>query len=54
MLVSTEMSVAEIALEVGYGSYKTFSRIFHKKKGIVPKDYRKQGGGAAARESQHR
>ncbi|MFF2092487.1 helix-turn-helix domain-containing protein [Paenibacillus sp. NPDC058174] len=42
LLVSTDMSVAEIALEVGYGSYKTFSRIFHEKKGVVPKDYRKQ------------
>ncbi|CAM4192348.1 AraC family transcriptional regulator [Paenibacillus alkaliterrae] len=41
LLVSTDMSVAEIALEVGYGSYKTFSRIFRETKGIVPKDYRK-------------
>ncbi|WP_138752051.1 AraC family transcriptional regulator [Paenibacillus sinopodophylli] len=41
LLVSTEMSVAEIALEVGYGSYKTFSRIFRESKGVVPKDYRK-------------
>jgi AraC-like DNA-binding protein len=41
LLVSTEMSVSEIAFEVGYGSYKTFSRIFHEKKGVVPKDYRK-------------
>lgn len=41
LLVSTEMSVAEIALEVGYGSYKTFSRIFRETKGVVPKDYRK-------------
>lgn len=41
LLVSTDMSVAEIALEVGYGSYKTFSRIFRETKGMVPKDYRK-------------
>jgi len=41
LLVSTDMSVAEIALEVGYGSYKTFSRIFRESKGVVPKDYRK-------------
>lgn len=40
LLVSTDMSVAEIALEVGYGSYKTFSRVFRETKGIVPKDYR--------------
>ncbi|OCT14575.1 hypothetical protein A8709_17030 [Paenibacillus pectinilyticus] len=41
LLVSTDMSVTEIALEVGYGSYKTFSRIFRESKGIVPKEYRK-------------
>jgi len=47
LLVSTEMSVAEIALEVGYGSYSTFARVFHDTKGMVPKEYRKrktQGG----------
>lgn len=44
LLVSTDMSVAEIALEVGYGSYKTFSRIFRENKGIVPTDYRKSAG----------
>ncbi|MBD2872520.1 AraC family transcriptional regulator [Paenibacillus arenilitoris] len=41
LLATTDMSVAEIALEVGYGSYKTFSRIFRETKGVVPKDYRK-------------
>jgi len=42
LLVSTEMSVSEIALEVGYGSYPTFARVFKATKGIAPKDYRKQ------------
>ncbi|CAG7651896.1 helix-turn-helix domain-containing protein [Paenibacillus allorhizosphaerae] len=41
LLVSTEMSVSEIALEVGYGSYKTFSRIFRGIKGLSPSEYRK-------------
>jgi AraC-like DNA-binding protein len=41
LLVSTKMSVSEIALEVGYGSYQTFSRIFRDSKGMVPKEYRK-------------
>jgi AraC-like DNA-binding protein len=41
LLVSTEMSVSEIALEVGYGSYKTFSRIFRGTKGVSPSEYRK-------------
>lgn len=42
LLVSTEMSVSEIALEVGYGSYNTFSRVFREAKGIVPSEYRKR------------
>jgi len=42
LLVSTDMSVAEIAHEVGYGSYKTFSRIFRESKGVVPTQYRKR------------
>lgn len=41
LLVSTNMGVSEIALEVGYGSYKTFSRVFRETKGLVPKEYRK-------------
>jgi AraC-like DNA-binding protein len=41
LLVSTDMSVIEIAHEVGYGSYKTFSHIFREIKGVAPKDYRK-------------
>lgn len=41
LLVSTEMSVSEIALEVGYGSYNTFSRIFRGNKGVSPSEYRK-------------
>jgi AraC-like DNA-binding protein len=42
LLISTEMSVSEIAYEVGYGSYKTFSRLFRDQKGVVPTLYRKQ------------
>ncbi|WP_162463011.1 AraC family transcriptional regulator [Paenibacillus psychroresistens] len=42
LLISTEMSVSEIAYEVGYGSYKTFSKLFRDQKGIVPTIYRKQ------------
>jgi AraC-like DNA-binding protein len=40
LLVSTEMSIAEIAYEVGFGSYKTFARLFRVHKGISPTDYR--------------
>ncbi|MFD2746376.1 helix-turn-helix domain-containing protein [Paenibacillus yanchengensis] len=42
LLASTDMSITEIALEVGYGSFQTFSRVFRDTKGIVPKDYRRQ------------
>ncbi len=41
LLVSTDLHVNEIAGEVGYGSYKTFSRVFRERKGIVPSEYRK-------------
>lgn len=42
LLASTEMSVSEIALEVGYGSYATFARVFRDSKGMVPNAYRKK------------
>lgn len=44
LLASTDMSVTEIAMEVGYGSYKTFSRAFRESRGLAPKDYRKLKG----------
>lgn len=40
LLKSTEMSIAEIAMEVGYGSFKTFSRVFREHKGMTPSEYR--------------
>lgn len=42
LLVSTTRSVSDIALEVGYGSYKTFTRIFRETKGVIPTEYRKK------------
>lgn len=41
LLVSTDYSVVDVALEVGFGSYKTFARIFRERKGMVPLAYRK-------------
>ncbi|GIP33724.1 AraC family transcriptional regulator [Paenibacillus sp. J2TS4] len=41
LLASTDLSVIEIAHEVGYGSYKTFYRMFREKKGVIPTEYRK-------------
>ncbi len=44
LLISTEMNVSDIALETGYGSYNTFSRIFREMKGMTPAAYRKLKG----------
>lgn len=42
LLVSTEMSVLDIAIEVGCGSSRSFTRIFQEIKGLTPTQYRKQ------------
>lgn len=42
LLASTDMKISDVALEAGYGSYNTFSRIFRELKGTTPNDYRKQ------------
>lgn len=41
LLTSTDMNLTELAQEVGYNDYSTFSRTFHKKKGMGPSDFRK-------------
>jgi AraC-like DNA-binding protein len=41
LLHSTEMSIAEVAFEAGYGSYSTFIRVFQEQKGMSPTAYRK-------------
>ncbi|WP_282940041.1 AraC family transcriptional regulator [Paenibacillus sp. RC67] len=40
LLHATEMQIADIAEESGFGSYSSFVRIFHKTKGVSPKMYR--------------
>ncbi|ULL14872.1 AraC family transcriptional regulator [Paenibacillus sp. H1-7] len=40
LLHATEMQITDIAEESGFGSYSSFARIFHKTKGISPKEYR--------------
>lgn len=44
LLTSTGMKIADIAMESGYGSYNTFSRIFREHQGTTPNDYRKLAG----------
>ncbi|MBM7565572.1 AraC family transcriptional regulator [Paenibacillus sacheonensis] len=41
LLISTDFSVVQVALEVGFGSYKTFAKIFRERKGLAPLAYRK-------------
>lgn len=40
LLLSTEMTITEIAFEVGFDSFRTFSRVFREVQGQTPSDYR--------------
>ncbi|GGG03598.1 AraC family transcriptional regulator [Paenibacillus abyssi] len=40
LLVSTEMTVSDIAYEIGYGSSNTLYKAFQKYKGVTPGSYR--------------
>lgn len=42
LLTSTEMKVVDIAFEVGFDSFRTFSRVFKGLRGIVPTEFRRQ------------
>lgn len=41
LLVSSEISILDIAFEAGFESYSTFSRVFRKVKGMTAQEYRK-------------
>ncbi len=41
LLMSSDMSITDIAYEVGFKSYKTFSRVFASRIKITPREYRK-------------
>ena len=41
LLVTTDLSVAEISSEVGFESFRTFSRVFKLLKGTTPSEYRR-------------
>ncbi len=45
LLASTEMTVSDIATEVGFESFRTFSRVFKELKGVTPSDFRQTVGG---------
>ena len=40
LLTTTNMKLADIALEVGYNEPNYFSHVFRKTTGITPKEYR--------------
>ena len=40
LLNYSEMSVSEIAYELGYTDLQTFSRFFKKQQGVSPNDFR--------------
>jgi len=42
LLVASELSIAEIALQLGYSENATFSRSFHRWTGISPRQFRKR------------
>ena len=41
LLVSTALSVAEIAEQCGYSDYRVFTKVFKKTEGITPSQFRR-------------
>ena len=42
LLLSTALSVAEVAEQSGYGDYRVFTKVFKKNEGITPSQYRRE------------
>lgn len=49
MLIDTSQSVAEVAYHCGFNNISNFNRIFKKKKGTTPKDFRESYSGSGTR-----
>ena len=41
LLLSTSLSVAEVAERSGYGDYRVFTKVFKKSEGVTPSQYRR-------------
>ena len=41
LLISTALSIAEVAEQSGYGDYRVFTKVFKKSEGITPSQYRR-------------
>lgn len=44
LLLSTDMAIVDIALEAGFESFRTFSRVFRESYGLTPSTFRANGG----------
>ncbi|MGM9538657.1 MAG: helix-turn-helix domain-containing protein [Candidatus Onthomonas sp.] len=42
LLLSTSLSIAEVAEQSGYGDYRVFTKVFKKAEGITPSQYRRE------------
>ncbi|MGN0298560.1 MAG: helix-turn-helix domain-containing protein [Lachnospiraceae bacterium] len=42
LLLSTALSIAEIAEQAGYGDYRVFTKVFKKSEGVTPSQYRRE------------
>ena len=42
LLLSTSLSVGEVAEQAGYGDYRVFTKVFKKMEGITPSQYRRE------------
>ena len=41
LLLSTSLSIAEVAEQSGYGDYRVFTKVFKKSEGVTPSQYRR-------------
>ena len=42
LLLSTDLSIAEVAERSGYGDYRVFTKVFKKTEGITPSQFRRE------------
>ena len=42
LLLSTNLSIAEVSEQAGYGDYRVFTKVFKKTEGITPSQYRRE------------
>ena len=45
ILLNAEIPITTVALECGFGSIRTFNRVFAGLTGVTPRDFRREWGG---------